>query len=214
MKRLFIMCSLFSLAVTFVFVLTIHDFLSITQRVPAEVLVVEGWGYDSPAIAEAADEFKRGGYRVLLTVGGPAVVGDKNTERVSYAVLAANRLKALGVEPQSMIALSGPDVAHHHTYSSALTVRDWLKQSETSIKGINVFTLGPHARKSLVLFTRALGSAYPVGVIAGTDHDYDPKRWWLSTRGIYIIARKTVGYIYAVIWPLPEEMSEGTTSSS
>jgi DUF218 domain len=213
MNRLFVMRSLFILWVTMAFVLNIHDFLSITQRVPAEVLVVEGWGYDSPAFAEAADEFKRGGYRLLLTVGGPAVVGDKNSEQVSYAVLAANRLQALGVEPQSMIALSVPDVARHHTYSSALTVRDWLKRSETSTKGINVFTLGPHARKSLVLFSRALGAAYPVGVIAGTDHDYDPKRWWLSTRGIYVIARKTVGYIYAVIWPLPEEIPMTTSSA-
>lgn len=206
MKRLFIMCGLFIAVATVVFILTIHDFLSITQRVPAEILVVEGWGYDSPAFAEAADEFKRGGYRVLLTVGGPAVVGDKNAERVSYAVLAANQLQALGVEPQSIIALSGPDVAYHHTYSSALTVREWVKRFEPSLKGLNVFTIGPHARKSLVLFTRALGPTYPVGVIAGTDHDYDPKRWWLSARGIYVIARKAIGYLYAVTWPLPDEI--------
>jgi len=206
MKRLFLTCGLFIVAAVIAFILTIHDFLSITQRVPTDILVVEGWGYDSPTFSEAADEFKRGGYKVLLTVGGPAVAGNKNSEQVSYAVLAANRLQTLGVEPQSMIALSVPDVAHHHTYSSALIVRDWLKRSGSSTKGINVFMLGPHARKSLVLFTRALGSAYPVGVIAGTDHDYDPQRWWLSTRGIYIIARKTVGYVYAVIWPLPGEL--------
>lgn len=211
MKRLFACVGLILFVLAIVFVLTIHDFLSITQRVPADILVVEGWGYDSPALAEAADEFKRGGYKVLLTVGGPAMVGGENSEQVSYAVLAANRLQALGVGTESMIALSVPDVAYHHTYSSALIVREWLKKSETSIKGINVFTIGPHARKSLVLFTRALGSAYPVGVIAGTDHDYDPKRWWMSRRGIYVMARKVVGYLYAVTWPLSEEIAMNPT---
>ncbi len=206
MKRLVITCGLFTAVAAVAFILTIHDFLAITHRVPADILVVEGWGYDSPAFEEAADEFKRGGYRVLLTVGGPAAVGGKSSERVSYAVLAANRLQALGVEPQSMIALSVPKVAYHRTYSSALTVREWLKRSETPIKGMNVFTIGPHARKSLVLYRRALGRSYPVGVMAGTDQHYDPKRWWMSIRGIYVMARKAVGYVYAITWPLPEEM--------
>lgn len=213
MKRLYACLGLVIAVLAVTFILTIHDFLAITQRVPADILVVEGWGYDSPALAEAVDEFKRGEYKVLLTVGGPAAIKGKNSERVSYAVLAANRFQALGVEIQSMIVLQVPDVAHHHTYASALSVREWLRRSETSIKGINVFTIGPHARKSLILFRRAIGPTYPIGVIAGTDNDYDPKRWWMSARGIYIIARKVAGYLYAMTWPLPEEMEVSPASS-
>ena len=72
MKRRLACVGLILFVLSIVLGLTVHDFLSITQRVPGEILVVEGWGYDSPALADAADEFNHGGYKVLLTVGGPA----------------------------------------------------------------------------------------------------------------------------------------------
>lgn len=211
MKRLFITCSLFIAGAALACILTVHDFLTITQRVQADILVVEGWTYNYPAIAEAAEEFRRGGYRVLITVGPPAFVEGEIPKRVSSALLAADQLERRGVEKQSIVALSLSDAAEHRTYSSALLVKDWLRRSGESAQGINVFTIGPHARKSLVLFTRALGPACPIGVIAGTDTDYDPKRWWMSARGLYVMARKVVGYVYAITWPLPDETSLSAT---
>jgi hypothetical protein len=188
------------------FILTIHDFLAINHRVEADILVVEGWVYNHPAIAEAAEEFKRGQYRLLITVGGPTAVAGRNFDPASSAVLAANQLQDLGVQKMFIVALSVPEVSQHRTYTSALAVKEWLKMSAVPTKGINVFTIGPHARKSLVLFTRALGTSYAVGVIAGTDEEYDSDRWWMSTRGIYVISRKLLGYLYAITWPLPEEI--------
>ena len=213
MKRLFILCSLFIVAAVVAFTLTIHDFLSTTQRVQADILVVEGWTYNYPALVEAAEEFKQKGYRVLITVGATAFAEGVSTERVSSAMLAANQLQNCGVEKDAIVVLTVPEGVQHRTYMSALLVREWLKRSGGEAKGINIFTIGPHARKSLVLFRRAFGSDYPIGVIAGTDHDYDPKRWWMSTRGIYIMARKAVGYLYAVTWPLPEELPVGSAAS-
>jgi hypothetical protein len=90
--------------------------------------------------------------------------------------------------------------------SSALAVKKWLADSKVETLGINVFTLGAHARKSLVLFKRALGGSVPVGVISGTEDGYDTERWWLSMRGIYTVLRKTVGYLYAEWWPLPDDL--------
>lgn len=198
--------SLLALVAVVAFILTIHDFLTINQRVEADILVVEGWVYGHPAIAEAAEEFKQGQYRLLITVGGPTAVEGRNLEYASSAVLAANKLQDLGVEKRSIVALSVPELSQHRTYTSALTVKEWLKTSEVSAKGINVFTIGPHARKSLVLFTRAFGPSFAIGVIAGTDEEYDADRWWMSARGIYVISRKLLGYLYAITWPLPEEI--------
>lgn len=198
--------SLLALVAVVAFILTIHDFLTINQRVEADILVVEGWVYSHPAIAEAAEEFKQGQYRLLITVGGPTAVEGRNLEYASSAVLAANQLQDLGVEKRSIVALTVPEFSQHRTYTSALTVKEWLKRSEIPAKGINVFTIGPHARKSLVLFMRAFGPSFAIGVIAGTDEEYDPDRWWMSARGIYVISRKLLGYLYAITWPLPEEI--------
>jgi len=86
-------------------------------------------------------------------------------------------------------------------------LREWLARSKTETTGVNVFTLGAHARKSVVLFERALGAGTRVGVIAGTDDSYNAHRWWLSATGIYVIMRKTAGYLYAVCWPLPQNVA-------
>jgi hypothetical protein len=121
-------------------------------------------------------------------------------------MLAASQLQNLGVDKGLIVALTFPEVPQHRTYASALVLRDWLKKSQPRTTGINVFTIGPHARKSLVLFKRALGPEIEVGVIAGTDDTYDANRWWMSVRGTYVIFRKLLVYLYALTWPLPENI--------
>jgi len=180
----------------------LHDFLAITRTVDANVLVVEGWIWESPSMAEAADEFGNGRYRWVLTVGGPVDESAEEGTSPTGADLAAAKLKELGLPAGAVIALPDTTPNPHRTYSSALRVRDWLNRNQAAT-GVNVFTSGTHARKSLVLFRRALGSEHPLGVIAGTDHTFDARRWWLSGRGIHVLARKTAGYLYAVLWPLP-----------
>jgi hypothetical protein len=211
MRRPLTYVSITALIVGLAFVLTINDFLAINRRVEANILVVEGWAYNRPAIREAAEEFERGQYRILVTVGGPNDGVEANPDQTSSAVLAANRLQELGIDKRHIVALTVPGVSRHRTYASALALRNWLRDSGTQPTGVNVFTIGPHARKSLVLFSRALGPGIAVGVIAGTDDDYDPDRWWVSARGIYVISRKLLGYLYAVTWPFPENLSLNAT---
>ena len=206
MRRPLTYVSITALIVGLAFVLTINDFLAINQRVEANILVVEGWVYSHPAIREAAEEFKKGQYSLLITVGGSVGEAEENVDQPSSASLAASQLQELGVDKGLIVALTVPRVSHHRTYASALTVRNWLKRSNHQAKGINIFTIGPHARKSRVLFISALGPGIAVGVIAGTDNDYDPDRWWMSVRGTYVIFRKLLGYVYAVTWPLPENI--------
>lgn len=195
-----------ALVALLVFVLTIHDFLAISRPIVGNILVVEAWIYDSSAIKEAASEFTRGHYEWLITVGGP--IGEEGLpNQENSAVLAAIKLRELGVDKSRIVELPVPDVTSHRTYASALTLRDWLTRSKTEIIGINIFTLGAHARKSLLLFRRALGPETNIGVIAGTEDDYDQSHWWLSSRGIYVTMRKTLGYLYAVFWPIPEGLS-------
>ena len=206
MRRPLTYVSITALIVGLAFVLTINDFLAINRRVEANILVVEGWVYDHPAIREAAEEFRRGQYQLLITVGGPIGEAEGNPDQPSSAMFAANQLQELGMDKHRVVALTVPKVLRHQTYASALALRNWLRDSGTQTTGINVFTIGPHARKSLVLFSRALGPGIAVGVIAGTDDDYDPDRWWMSARGSYVILRKLLGYLYAVTWPLPENL--------
>lgn len=205
-SRRFGLIGLAALVASLAFAFTIQDFLAINLPVAGNILVVEGWVWDSSAMREAAEEFGRGQYTYLVTVGG-LIEGDNGpTNQMNLAELAAGRLQELGVAETSITVLNVPHVTCHRTYASALILRNWINVSHIEATGVNVFTLGAHARKSLVLFKRALGPETKVGVISGTDTEYDPAHWWLSARGIYVILRKTVGYLYAIVWPLPDTL--------
>ena len=186
-----------------VFVLGINDFLAISSPVDGNILVVEGWIWQSSAMREAVGEFNHGRYNWLVTVGAPIDGNDGATDQKSSAKLAARRLRELGVDESHIVVLAMPSVRLHQTYNSAVMLRDWLIKSKTETTGVNVLTLGTHARKSLVIFRRALGPGLKVGVIAGTEDTFDASRWWMSARGMYVMTRKTLGYLYAVFWPLP-----------
>jgi DUF218 domain len=196
-----------TLLASLVFALTIHDFLAISRPIDGNVLVVEAWILSSLAIREAMEEFERGHYKWLVTVGGPIGEDEEPAGQENSAELAARELRELGVDANRVIVLPIINVTRHRTYASALALKSWLGRSNIETTGVNVFTRGVHARKSLVLFRRALGPGTPVGVIAGTDDTYDPSRWWDSARGIYAVMRKTLGFLYAVVWPLPDDLS-------
>ena len=67
-----------------------ESFLSLTERLPAEVLVVEGWiGRDG--MRAAATEFEQRGYEYIVTSGGPA--SNRWQENpLSYAEMADREL--------------------------------------------------------------------------------------------------------------------------
>jgi hypothetical protein len=207
MRQKFKILGIAALLGALVVVWKIDGFLAVNLPVNGNILVVEGWTWHSSAMKEAAEEFKRGRYAWLVTVGAPIGGNVRAAEQKSSAELAAARLRELGVSESRIIVLAVPDVERHQTYTAAVTLTNWLIRSKTETTGVNVFTLGTHARKSLVLFERALGPGIKVGVIAGTEDGYDTRRWWLSARGIYVVARKTVGYLYAVCWPFPHDGS-------
>jgi hypothetical protein len=202
-RRHLMILGVIALCGVLVFSVGVHDFLTITRPVDGNVLVVEAWIKDSPAVMEAAAEFRRGQYERLVTVGELAGNGNRDHDWSSSAEPIARRLREAGVDENRIVALPMSDVKRHHTFASALALKEWLNGTDVRVTGINVFTIGAHARKSLVLFRRALGSRVRVGVIAGTEHSYDVRRWWLSPRGVYVVARKTLGYLYAVFWPFP-----------
>lgn len=194
-----------------VFVSFVHDFLAISAPVRANVLVVEGWIWESAAMEEVVEEFNRGNYDVVLTVAVLPTWQEKEPWQENSAAHAAEQLRKFGMHDCFIHVLTVPNIDRHRTYSSALAVRRWLADSTLTVVGINVFTLGAHARKSLVLFRRAFGEKIPVGVIGGTEDSYDPERWWLSVRGIYSVLRKTIGYLYAEWWPLPDDLLASTS---
>jgi hypothetical protein len=183
-------------AVLILTVTTIHPFLAVNHPVSGELLVVEGWLPDH-ALEGAIKEFKSKNYHLLITTGGPLGVGSHLSKYRTYAELAAATFKQLGFDEQLIVAVPAPFTKRDRTFECAVALRNWLLDSGLSVKSLNIYTLGPHARRSRLLFEKALGDKITIGVIAADVLSYDPRNWWKYSAGTRTVIGEMVAYIYA-----------------
>jgi hypothetical protein len=174
-------------------------FLSLTRRLPtAKVLVVEGWiGPDG--IRAAKLEFEAGHYDLIVTSGGnPDPYSEDNWQKEgwTYAEGAQHILTRSGIPPEKIIAAPATDTEAQRTYRSALTVKQTLTALDIRPKSINIFTFGAHARRSLMVYQKALGSQTEIGVIAWQPPAYASSHWWHSSERAIELIVQTVGFFY------------------
>lgn len=183
-----------SLAVGFIF--TLNRFLSVTERVAADVVVVEGWIPDF-AVRAGLEEFRRGQYREILTTGGPLEVGEFLAEYDTHAKIARATLEKMGAPLGALHAVSAPKVKRDRTYVSAVALREWWSQHESGPLAFNVVTTSAHARRTRLLFEKAFGPEARIGIIAVPDERFDDARWWASSQGFRTVSDELIGYLYA-----------------
>lgn len=158
---------------------------------------MEGW-IPISALNEAKRKFEEGNYSFLMTVGGP--LRNKNGKKYdSYAEHAADVLVRLGVD-KNKVKIIGNKEINNNTASSALSLKRWLQHSNLNIVEMDVFTLGVHARKSFVIFKKVFKDYAEIGIISGQEMQYNPKFWFFSNRGIYLVFRNFIGYLYAMLF--------------
>lgn len=176
----------------------IHPFLAITDRVPAEILVVEGWLPDY-ALAQAKLEFDRGRYKKIYVTGGPLEIGGYLSEYKTYAEIAAATLIQMGLSKSTVEAIPAPNVLRDRTNASAKALKALLVQRAAINPNINLVSIGVHARRSHLLFQNVFGDFAEVGIVAIENQEYDPNRWWISSNGVRTIINESVAYCYALI---------------
>jgi hypothetical protein len=176
------------------FVAGVHPFMSITNRVQADLLLVEGW-LSSEELCRAVEESHSGNYQLVVTTGGPLQVGDRN-DWSSYAERARATLVGCGIDPARVAAVIAPAANRDQSTRNALAFRSWLRSSEASYTGVNVLTSGIHGRRSRALYRRLLASESPVGVISIGETRYRTSLWFLSPMAIRKVVRNTGGYFY------------------
>lgn len=176
--------------------LNIHSFLAITTRVPAEILVVEGWLPDF-ALKEAVEEFNENGYQWVVTTGTKIPQGRYFIPFENTAELGAATLKKMGVPEDRIFAVPSAYTRTDRTYNTAVAFRQWFLHSPIYRKSFDVVTLGPHARRTRLLYAKAFGNDYKIGVIAARDLNYHHRRWFKSSQGVRTVISETIAYLYA-----------------
>ncbi len=194
------------LGIGWLLLLGIYPFLAVTHRVDTKVLVVEGWVEDY-VILTGSEEFKSGNYDQVFTTGGlpPGSVGYTSEDHTT-AVWGAHRLIRSGIARERVQSTPCRAVDRDRTYRSAIALRDWLHEHGTSVKGINIVTEAVHARRTRLLFQKALGESVAVGIIAVQSPEFDPRHWWRSSDGVREVLSESIAYLYARLIFVPSDL--------
>ncbi|MFT3868842.1 MAG: hypothetical protein QM715_10320 [Nibricoccus sp.] len=193
-SRRLLLSGLLALAALALFIWFVHPFLAISRPVAADTLVVEGWVPEYVA-AEAAKEMLSGRYRMVFISGLFFERTDPRFSQGSDSAIVTAWLLKRGVPKTQIEACPTECPSFNRTSHMARAVRDRMLSLKYAPKGVNVITLGPHARQSLLAYDRMLGQTTAVGVISYPKNDYKPERWWASSAGIAKTTKDFAGWL-------------------
>lgn len=186
-----------ALVATGLFVRNIHSFLSVTERVEARTLVVEGWVHPY-AIEATLRELRTNTYEHVFTTGGPVIgTGGYTSDFNTAASVGADHLKAAGIAGDLIHMVPCHESNRDRTFSSAVALKDWLQQHNMKVEGINVITEETHGRRTRLMFEKAFGDRVKIGIISVPSPDYDAKHWWRYSEGVEDVVGQGIAYLYA-----------------
>src|SRR4029434_6057551 len=126
------------------------------------------------------------------------------SEHHTYAEFGAATLRRIDPDIALFVtAVPAPFVRQDRTYTSAVALKEWSAAQGDVPDKITVVSLGPHARRTRLLFEKACGARVRVGTIAVEDRSFDPQRWWASSPGVKTVFGEVMSYTYTrfFFWP-------------
>jgi hypothetical protein len=117
----------------------------------------------------------------------------------SYAEYAKIHLMSSGIDSSKIIAIPAEKVKINRTLTSALAFRKWLEFNDIDVKGINIVSMGTHARRTWMSYNKILDEKYQIGIISIPDYinNHSRESKFLTT------VRETIGNIYYWVILLP-----------
>jgi hypothetical protein len=174
---------------------SLNSFLSPYHPLNSKMIVVEGWNPDY-AFEQIAMKFKGCDSITIVVTGGPLESGSYLKEYKTYAAVGAATFIALGIADSLVKAVPAHKVIKDRTFTSAISLRSWFDSTNNHPKSFDIYTLGPHARRSALLFKTVFGKDVQIGIVPVIDKDYDPKHWWKSSQGVRSVTDELIAYLY------------------
>jgi uncharacterized SAM-binding protein YcdF (DUF218 family) len=173
----------------------LFSLLAVYAPTSGEILVVEGW-IRSESVEQAAKVCLKTNYQDVVVVVAVTEAKSKWDSGRYKGEYIAGALESAGVPKNRIQVLFCEAVQKDRTYACARAVREWLQKREKPVQAIDVVTIGSHARRSRLLFQKAMGSTIRVGVLAMDERGYDPVHWWRSSEGVREVLFEGVAYLY------------------
>lgn len=184
-----------SIAAVIAFERDIYNFFAMpTLRVDADILIVEGWG--GPGITQTAvDEFHATQYNYIVVAASEVDRGADLIPEESSALQAAEALVKRGIPSEKILVVAPVTDGWNKTAKAAKAACAILKEKGMQPRGLNVITLGLHARRSRLAYQHAIGPGTPVGIITVPSPRFIHRQWWTSRTGLFLVAKNLAGWI-------------------
>jgi uncharacterized SAM-binding protein YcdF (DUF218 family) len=181
------------------FTASLYPFLAPDAPPHKGLLVVEGWIHDF-ALDEAVTIYRTGDYSKIICTGVPIETGSYIQAFKSYPEMTRARLLDMGVDPSEIIIAIGEETNKDRTYVAATALREAFMAYNIDETNIHLITTGPHGRRSRLLFQKALGKDYHVGITCLEDSGYDPDHWYIYSQGVRKVIGEWIAYTYAKLF--------------
>ncbi len=182
---------------------TVCSFLSMEKPVKTKTLVIEGWVEDY-ALKHAMELYKRDHYKYLIITGLPLVHFEDFVMFPNTATAAAAELRHMGFKDSIYKAVIPTTVFIDRTYNTGVATRMIMEKHPEWGKSFNIYSVGVHARRTHLMFERAFGSDYKIGIIADTDRSFDPEHWWHASIGFRNVSNEFVAWLYVSVFFHPQ----------
>ncbi len=189
-------------ALLFGVITNLYSFLAPNKSPHKGLFVVEGWIHDF-ALDEAVQIYRAGNYSKIICTGVPIETGSYIQSFKSYPEMTTARLIHLGIDPSEIITSISEETKKDRTYAAATAMRSHLIAFNITETNLHLVTTGPHGRRSRLLFQKALGKEYKIGVTCLKVADYDPDRWYTCSQGVRTVIGECIAYVYAKFFFYP-----------
>lgn len=182
----------------------IYKFLFLNKPVTTKTMVLEGW-VPTYALQDALKYFNDNNYENLIVTGIPITQYEYASDfnYTSQATILA--LKHFGFTDTIYEAANPTNIYKDRTYTTAIISKEIFQKHPEWGKSFNIYSMGVHSNRSLVLFKKAFPDSYEIGMIAHSDRAFIGEEWWKSSIGFRNISNELLALTYARLFFYPEE---------
>lgn len=178
------------------FTANLYPFLAPEGAPRKGLMVVEGWIHDF-ALDEAVTLYRAGDYSKIVCTGVPIETGSYIQQYKSYPEMTAARLNKMGIAPEEIVVAVADYEKKDRTYLAATALRQAFMAYNIEETNLHLITTGPHGRRSRMLFQKALGEDYNIGITCLDEYAYDKKDWYTCSEGVRSVVGELIAYTYA-----------------
>ncbi len=197
-----IIVAILLVAIPFLFQ-NIYRFLTVNDPVKSKTMVIEGWIPDY-SIKKAIKLFRDDHYENMIVTGIPILQWQPISNYHNVAEATAAVIKKMGFRDTIYLAPIPSSILRDRTYSTAVVTRELFDAHPQWDKSFNIYSVGVHSRRSRLMFEKAFGDDYNIGIYADSDLSFDPVHWWRNSRGFRNVSNEFMAYLFVRLFFHPD----------